>query len=148
MWIVLDAGPLGLLANPTRSGPAQAAQSWARAKIADGHHLVVAEISDYEVRRELLRANRAAAVARLDAICAGFGYAPITTSVMRDAAQLWANARNSGQPTAHDHALDGDVILAAQARTLPVGRDEPVVVATTNTGHLALYVAAEVWGDL
>ncbi len=148
MWIVLDAGPLGLLANPTGSGPAAAAQSWARAKIADGHHLVVAEISDYEVRRELLRGERSAAIARLDALCAGFGYAPITTRVMRDAAELWANARNRGQPTAHDYALDGDVILAAQARTLPVGPEEPVVVATTNTGHLARYVTAAVWNDI
>ncbi len=148
MWIVLDAGPLGLLANPTGRGPAKAVQSWARAKIADGHHLVVAEISDYEVRRELVRADRTAAIERLDALCTGFGYAPITTSVMRDAAQLWASARNRGQPTAHHHTLDGDVILAAQARALPLGPDESVVVATTNTGHLGLYVTAEVWGDL
>jgi predicted nucleic acid-binding protein len=138
----------GATANPTASGPAQAAQSWARAKIADGHHLVVAEISDYEVRRELLRAERSAAIARLDAICAGLGYAPITTIAMRDAARLWADARNSGRPTAYDHALDGDVILAAQARTLPVAPDETVVVATTNPAHLALYVTAAVWTDL
>ena len=67
---------------------------------------------------------------------------------MRDTAELWANARNRGQPTAHDHAIVGDVILAAEARAFPVGFEEPVVVATTKTTHLGRYATAEVWGEL
>jgi len=148
VWILLDAGPLGLIANPTESGPAAEARLWAQSKITQGHSLIVAEIADYEVRRELLRAGRSAAIARLDAICAGFGYTPITTSVMRYAAQLWADARSRGQPTAHEHALDGDVILAAQAQALLGRADERVLVATTNTGHLARYVNASTWSEI
>lgn len=146
MLIVLDSGPLGLLSNPTKSGAARAAREWARSKLEDGDELVVPEISDYEVRRELVRAARANGVERLDELCAGLRYLPLATSVMRDAAALWADARNTGAATAHDLALDGDVILAAQARDLA----EPgsVVVATTNVKHLVRYVDAQVWSDV
>jgi hypothetical protein len=114
--------------------------------VGGGDRLVVPEIADYEVRRELIRAGRDLGVARLDALCRGLGYAPITTEVMRDAAALWAEARNRGTPTAHHHALDGDVILAAQARALD--DEDEVVVATTNVSHLGRYVTARVWTEV
>ena len=65
---------------------------------------------------------------------------------MRTAARLWAEARNAGFPTANDTALDGDVILAAQA--LALADRQPIVVATTNTKHLERYVDARLWSDL
>lgn len=71
---------------------------------------------------------------------------PITTAAMREAAQLWADARNAGLPTASDAALNGDVILAAQART--IGGPDPVVIATTNVSHLARYTPSEVWYEI
>lgn len=106
---------------------------------------MVPEIADYEVRRELIRAHRTAGVARLDALIARIGYLAITTSAMRQAATFWAEARQRGQPTAADAALDGDVILAAQAATLD-RRD--VIVATTNTRHLSRFVDAALWSDI
>ena len=65
---------------------------------------------------------------------------------MRRAAGFWASARSRGRPTAPDHALDGDVILAAQAAELAAGGDE--VVATTNVGHLSRFAAASRWNEV
>ena len=149
MVIVLDSGPLGLLSNPTQRGPGQASHQWARTHISAGAQFVVPEIADYEVRRELIRARKTHGVARLDKLCGDLSYHPLSTSIMRDAAELWALARSRGQPTAHDAALDGDVLLAAQARSLQIASpDEIVVVATTNVAHLKRYVDARHWTEI
>ena len=56
---------------------------------------------------------------------------------------LGAAARNQGQPTASDKALDADVILAAQAMVLQrSSQDTIVVVAADNVKHLSRFVAA------
>ena len=107
--------------------------------------VMVPEIADYEVRRELLRARRTAGIARLDALITHVEYLAITTSAMRQAATFWAEARQQGRPTAADPALDGDVILAAQAATLS---RVDVIVATTNARHLSRFVPAELWSDI
>jgi predicted nucleic acid-binding protein len=149
MLLVLDSGPLGLLSNPTTRGPAREAQDWARARLDRGDHFVVPEIADYEVRRELARARKEHGLARLDELCEGLGYLPLSTAAMRSAASLWAEARNAGFPTAHDAALDGDVILAAQAQGIQANRrDETVIVATTNVSHLERYVDARLWAEI
>lgn len=127
----------------------QQADNWAEYHWRAGDLLVIPEMADYEVRRELLRAGKASSVARLDNLCAGYEYLPLTTSVMHDAAWLWADARNAGRPTADPAALDGDVILAAQARSAQSEfAPEPVVVATTNVAHLARYTDARHWSDI
>jgi hypothetical protein len=64
------------------------------------------EIADYEVRRELLRANKARGLARLDALAGLLEYLPLTMAAMRQAAGFWAQARQQGRPTADDKALD------------------------------------------
>lgn len=146
MLVVLDSGPLGLLSNPTATGPAHAARDWATTRLRTGDLLCVPEIADYEVRRELIRADRRLGIQRLDDLCAGLVYEPLTTRILRAAASLWAAARNAGWPTASDAALDGDVILAAQAMALEEGG--AVVVATTNARHLDRYVDARLWSDI
>ena len=143
--IVLDSGPLGLVTNPGGSKEAAACGQWLLNVATGGATVMVPEIADYEVRRELLRARRAAGITRLDALITQVEYLAITTSAMRQAATFWAEARQQGRPTAADPALDGDVILAAQAATL--GR-VGVVVATTNARHLSRFVPAELWSDI
>lgn len=64
---------------------------------------------------------------------------------MRQSAQLWAQARQQGQPTAGDKTIDGDMILVAQAMTLAV---PDIVIATTNVGHLSRFIAAELWQNI
>ena len=63
---------------------------------------------------------------------------------MRRAAELWAQARNTGQPTAPDPAIDADVILAAQSLSLGT----PLIVATGNPAHLARFLRAELWSNI
>jgi predicted nucleic acid-binding protein len=138
--IVLDAGVVGIVTNPRESPMSLACKAWLWNKMASGDRIFVPEIADYEVRRELFRAGRRKGLARLDALVEEIEYLPINTKVMRLAAQIWANARQQGWPTADDKALDADVILAAQANL--AGRvGVPVIVATTNPGHLSRFVS-------
>ena len=58
---------------------------------------------------------------------------------MRQAAALWAQAKQAGQLNADPRELNGDVILAAQA--LQIG----AIVVTENLGHLSLFVRAVDW---
>jgi len=102
------------------------------------------EIADYEVRRELLRASKVAGIRQLDQLKSLIIYLPITTQVMLKAAELWAEARRAGRPTADPNALDGDVILAAQA-ILVANEGNEIVIATTNVGHLSQFVDAREW---
>ena len=147
--IVVDAGVLGLVTQRRGVDAADACRRWMTECLRRGHSFFVPEIADYEVRRELLRAGKATGLARLDAFSSAEPdrYIPLTTAVMRRAAELWADARRSGRPTAPDHALDCDVILAAQALSLAHGSND-VVVATPNVGHLARFVTAKEWTNI
>jgi hypothetical protein len=60
---------------------------------------------------------------------------------------MWAQVRQQGKPTADDKALDGDVILAAQA-ILISSEEYPVIVATSNPKHLSLFVDARDWQNI
>jgi predicted nucleic acid-binding protein len=137
--VLLDAGPLGMVAHPR---PAQDIVAWLAQLLAAGIEVLVAEIADYEVRRELLRAGLANSVQRLDQLKATLGFLPITSDAVLKAAEFWAEARRRGRPTAHEKTLDADAILAGQAATLA---DREVVVATANPRHLARFVAADHW---
>jgi predicted nucleic acid-binding protein len=139
--ILLDSGPLGLLTNPRRTPEVVACDRWLQDLLNRSERVAVPEIGDYEIRRELLRARKTNGLGRLDRLVVALLYLPITTEVMRRAAELWAQLRRGGQPTADPHALDGDVILAAQAQ-LAAGPGDTVVVATTNVGHLGRLVPA------
>lgn len=142
---MLDSGPLGIVINPKADSPlSQEGKVWLEYLPQKGYIVMLPEIADYEVRRELIRAGRTAGIRRLDQLKSQIPYRPLTTEVMLLAAQLWADARNRGKPTADSHALDGDVILAAQA-ILEVNAGNEVVIATTNVGHLSQFVDAREW---
>jgi predicted nucleic acid-binding protein len=143
--VLLDAGPLGLLAHTRVSPVVLACRQWLTGLTAAGRRVIVPEITDFEVRRELLRIRQFRGVGRLDALAVQLEYLPLTTTAMRRAAELWAMARQQGQPTAADTDLDADVILAAQAQTLGVAS---VLIATTNIGHLTRLVPAELWQNI
>jgi len=143
--ILLDTTPLGLVTHPNPSATAIACRQWLHSQVAQGSRVIIPEIADYELRRELLRANRRRGLSHLDSLIQQVEYLPLTTEAMRRAAQFWAQARRQGQPTGADATLDGDVILAAQAATL----NEPnVIIATANVRHIARFVPADLWQNI
>ena len=145
--VVLDAGPLSLASQPRGKSEADRCRTWLLALDVAGVRVVVPEIADYEVRRKLLHLGATAGLARLDQLAVDLAYEPITTAVMRLAAEYWSDARRMGLPTAGPRSLDADAILAAQAE-LACGPADTVTVATTNVGHLARFVAARPWHQI
>lgn len=91
--VLLDAGPLGMITSPKSSPENEACKDWLAALARRSTAVVIPEISDYEVRRELLRAGKERGLGRLDALKGLLTHAPITTSAMLKAAEFWATAR-------------------------------------------------------
>jgi hypothetical protein len=111
-FIVLDSTPLGLLFQKVGIAPADACRAWAKNRMAAGAQLLVPEIIHYEIRRELLRLGKRESLKALE----GFinaepdRFRTLTSSDFTRAAELWADARRRGMPTADARALDIDVI--------------------------------------
>ena len=127
--VLLDAGPLGMITNPKSSPENEACKNWLASLAYAGIEVVIPEIADYEVRRELLRARKDRGLGRLNALKGLLEYAPITTAVMLKAAEFWAIARQTGRKAAEDMALDANMILVALARNplrKCVNRPQPV----------------------
>jgi predicted nucleic acid-binding protein len=144
---VLDAGPLGILSNPSGHPEAARCQNWLNA-LSDDVVVYVPEIADYEVRRELLRTDKFVSLAQLDALIAQVDFLAIDSATMRRAAELWAEARKRGRPTAEAAALDADVILAAQALRIAEATGDIVIVVTMNARHLGQFVDARRWQEI
>lgn len=136
---MLDAGPLGSIAHP-RANPETTQKLLALLRGQDT--VIVPEISDYEVRRNLLLEQRTRSVKKLDQLKTTLAYLPLTTDAMLKAAEFWATTRQKGKPTAAEKALDGDVILAAQAFLIGA------TVVTDNVKHLEDFVPVVRWQDL
>jgi len=132
--VLLDAGPVGILTHPHNPPHVVACRHWVANLQVAGWRVILPEIADYEIRRELLLRGSATGIAHLDWLGGQLEYLALTTAA--------AATRLAGTPTAGAGELDGDVILAAQATTLG---DPGVMVATANVGHLARFVSAELW---
>ena len=148
-YVLLDASPLGIATGRHGLPLPDRCRSWFRSLIARGVLVVVPEIADFEVRRELIRIRASGSLRRLDELVTlgGLSYAPVTTAEWHQAALFWADARARGLPTASQDALDADVILAACATTIGQPGDQ-VMVATMNVGHLARYRDARLWTSI
>ena len=145
--IVLDTGVLGMIVHPSATGEPLECKRWLEDLLAHGASVFLPEVADYELRRELLRIRSTKSIARLDGLKTLLNYADITTPAMLKAAELWASARSVGTPTADEKELDVDVVLAAQSAVLSRPGDH-VVVATTNVGHLSLFMDARTWREI
>jgi hypothetical protein len=113
--VLLDSGPLGMVTNPKALPECEACRSWLESLLIKNVVVKIPEIADYEVRRELLRANKLNGLRRLDELKNKLPYIPLDTQTMLKAAEFWAIARQTGQPT-------GNTILPEprlQGRNLP-----------------------------
>ena len=137
--IILDAGPLGRIAHPR---PNREIVLWLQHILTARVEVIIPEIADYEVRRNLILEGLNKSIERLDLLKESLVYLPLSTKIILRAAELWAEARKSGRPTADPKELDGDAILASQA--LEVG----AIIATENIGHLSRFVEAKHWRDI
>jgi predicted nucleic acid-binding protein len=146
MYLVLDSGVLGRLCHPNARSNREVAE-WLGRFVAEQEEPVtvcIPQISDYELRRKLLHLigksqATATSIRRLDDFIARSLFLPLDIPTMKHAAQLWADARLAGRPTAGPGSLDGDVILAAQALQVDG------IVATENARHLGRYVRTCNW---
>jgi predicted nucleic acid-binding protein len=140
--IVLDTGPAGKIAHPK---VAPGVRQWLAERAADGDRIALPEIVDYELRRNFLlevrrgRTSFAMSLDRLDELRKNLIFLPLNSDAMLKAAELWAEARLQGKPTADPKELDSDVILAAQALQIDG------IIVTENPGHLALFAKVERW---
>jgi len=141
MNVLIDSGYLNVLCSPGLNPDFEA---WLRDRQSEHPDLlvVIPEIVDYEVRRGFLwrmkhhakegdRANHrrvAGFLERLDSLSSArqVRLLPTTKEVLERAAELWAEARSGGYPTAAEDRIDIDVIVASHA----VG--ENAEVATTD----------------
>lgn len=150
--IILDETPLSLLTQKRGHALGDRCREWYAALSHAGCRFYVPEIADYELRRELLRSGRDASVRRLDQFNNAFAdrYLPLSTADVRLAAQLWAAARNRGRAGASAEALDGDVLIAAQAiRLEPTAHGlAGVIVATANVAHFAALTDVALWSGI
>ena len=150
MVIVLDTFPTSTTGKRlgTTASVADDCQRWINQCEAAGHRILVPAISYYEVLREFEMRQAASQVIRLKTFClVPRRFIALTTRHLETAAQLWGQSRRAGRPTSDPHALDGDVILAAQVMSLRIPASG-VIVATTNPDHLSRFVRADLWENV
>jgi predicted nucleic acid-binding protein len=141
----LDTGPLGLACRRPNPGDVNLIHLCVSALwSSEGVTVVLPEIADYELRRELIRIGATGSLRILNSLRNKLRFLEINTKAMSRAAELWALARGTGLQTADDTSLDGDVILAAQALEF-TGIGDDLVVITDNNKHLARFVTTSSW---
>jgi len=84
--IVLDSGPLGLLTSPRAKEENKRCTAWLANLRSIGDEVIIPEIIDYELRRELTLVGASASLLRLDRLIDQVSYLPLTTPAMR---RLW-----------------------------------------------------------
>ena len=149
MNLLLDTGILGQLCHPRKkqNRPVTEWLSKLLKQPAQDFLAFVPEIADYELRRKLLHLiagdqAKVRSIERLNELGVLLEYLRLDTPTMKKAAELWAESRRKGRPTAEEAALDGDVILAAQALSVAG------TIVTTNRKHLDQFVPAKDWTEI
>lgn len=147
MKLVIDTNILGKLCHPKSKKNRPIASWFAEALRGGKYSFFIPSIADYELRRKLLHLLKKkqveeASIQRLDQLLGSLDYIDLESRTLRIAARLWAEARSKGLSTAPENSIDGDVLIAAQAKE--VGG----IVLTENKEHLSRYVEVKGLADL
>ena len=147
--ILLDAGVVGLLCSSPLLPSVVACADWLEKLAQSGMEFLLSDLTDFEVRRDLLRLRATTKLRRLDDLRSLVGVVSVDFQAWSKAAEFWAIVRQAGRPTAAPDALDGDAILAAVASTI-IQTGDSATIATTNPGHLRQFpgIDARRWEDI
>ena len=149
MIVILDSGVLHTLVSTSKVKEVTDCQDWFYYLLSRSAKVVTSSLCNYEVKRELIRRKKVKEINNLNQLKALIDFFPVDDSTLELAAELWAEARNKGMPTADDLSLDADVIICAQYQLL--AQEYPgryVVIATTNVKHLSRFTEAKEWQDI
>lgn len=145
--VFLDTGVLSSVIHPSGGQENKECIAWMLKLVVAGAKVCIPEVCDYEVRRKLLHRDAQKQLGKLNQLKQVMHYVPIDTATMLRAAELWAQGRKRGRPTAGDKSLDADVILSAQA-LLSIQPEDDLIVATTDVGDLTTFVPASKWSNI
>ena len=115
--------------------------------------VVVPEVADYEVRRELILARLELSPPGSPPSAQRHGSSQSPARSCCGCANL-GGRKGMGRPMAARERLDGDAILLATARSLAASQprslagEGTVMIATTNVRHLAHFANARLWSDI
>ncbi len=149
MIVILDSGVLHTLISTSKVKEVTDCQDWFYYLLSRSALVVTSAICNYEVKRELIRRKKVSEIDNLNQLKALIDFLPVDEPTLELAAELWAEARNQGLPTADDLSLDADVIICAQYQLL--AEEYPgryVVIATTNVKHLSRFTEAKEWQEI
>lgn len=132
--VLVDSTPLGQITHPNIKPQVK---NWLQNLNNQEIKLLIPEIADYELRRQLLLNNRVKSIKRLDDLIKG-RLILIDRKTVLKACELWAWIRKQGLPTADRENIDGDVILSAQA-ILQTEFYYEVIIVTENVKHISRF---------
>ena len=149
MIVILDSGVLYTLVSNSKVKEVTDCQGWFYYLLSRSALVVTSAICNYEVKRELIRRKKIQEINNLNQLKALLDFLPVDEPTLELAAELWAEARNQGLPTADDLSLDADVIICAQYKLLTEAYPgRYVVIATTNVKHLSRFTEAKEWQNI
>ena len=157
MIVILDSNILTLLVTPIDEKLSEDEKltkeihqctKWFERLLSKGARIIVSDICDYELRRELIRI-KSKSVQELDNLRDLIEFKSVTFAVLEKAAELWAEARYLSQSNKIKENIDVDCILAAQWCLLKEqypGRK--VIIATKNIKDFQRGTDCDVWQNI
>src|SRR3954462_11841830 len=94
--VLLDAGPLGLACSRSGVLVVDRCRAWLLALEVTGAEILIPAISEYEVRRELIRLRATVKLRNLEVLKNRFDSQAISDVALTRAAEFWALVRRAG----------------------------------------------------